>query len=494
MKIRKIVFFTLFLLLLGLFVCLGLLMRLTLVSSKNLFQGIINNRTEIFTQNYQEWQTCLFFWEKILSRNKYFLQLEQFTELLPDLAGVNGPKVYFVLLQNNMELRPTGGFMGSYAKIKLKDGGMADLVVQDIYVPDGQIVGHVDPPKPIQIAFKQGWFRLRDANWDPDFPTSAQTIAWFFEKGKEEKADGMIAINLNLVRELFGVTGPIDLIDYKLKVDQKNYYQVAQEHAETDFFAGSTQKANIMSALVKAMVAKFKNVGSKGLLPLAKIIYKNLQERQILIYMAKPKIADFFKKINWDGSMKKVTFSSSGLNDYFYLVESNLGANKANLYVQRKAEQEIILTNSDKFSIHKRTKIVYKNTSKYSTPIKPDFWGGDYINFLRVYLPASAQEITVNIDGEKVEEKDLFFESKKDLNLIGVGFFVKILAETEREVTIDYRQALNFSVDTISYSLIVQRQPGIEILPYKLSVFRNEKEIFVSDKQLRRDAEIKAEF
>lgn len=288
---------------------------LALKSLKNLYVGIITNQPAGFDRDYQALRKKIKPWGGALN----------LIDLIPEITGRNSPKTYYVLLQNNMELRPTGGFMGSYAKIKFENGGMGEIIVQDIYVPDGQIAGHVDPPVPIQMAFKQGWFRLRDANWDPDFPTSAQTVSWFFEKGNEEKAEGMIAVNLNLVEDLFDLTGPIDLVDYGLKVDSENFYQIAQEYAEKDFFAGSTQKANIMSALVKAMVSKLKNLNSKQLLALAKVIYKNLQERQVLIYLSDPKSADIVKKLGWDGSMKKFTPSEKGLNDYFYLVEANLG-------------------------------------------------------------------------------------------------------------------------------------------------------------------------
>jgi len=445
----------------------GLIFR----SFENLYSGIITNKPENFDKNYQTL--------------KGIFKVFGLSDLIFEITGKNGPKTYYVLLQNNMEIRPTGGFMGSYAKLKFRNGGMEEVVVQDIYVPDGQIAGHVDPPVPIQMAFKQGWFRLRDSNWDPDFPTSAKIIGWFFEKGNEEKADGMIAVNLNLVKDLFELTGPINLVDYRLKVDQNNFYQIAQEYAEKDFFAGSTQKANMMSALVNGMISKLKKLNLKQTIILSKIIYLNLQERQVLVYLPETKAAEMIKKMGWDGSMKKYSPSEKDLNDYFYLVESNLGANKANLYVQRKIEQEITVL--DTKSIQKRTKIVFKNESKYFTPVKPGFWGGDYINFLRVYLPSSVLEISAKVDGKQVEEKELFLEEKKDLNLRGFGFFVKVPAKSESEILIEYKMPADFRNKRTKYFLTIQKQPGIEELPYKLTTPG-----YVFEKSLRQDTEIKA--
>jgi hypothetical protein len=87
-----------------------------------------------------------------------------FVDKLPSLLG---NKNYLVLLQNDTELRPSGGFLGSYAKVELASTGIKNISVQDIYVPDGQLLGHVDPPLPIQQAFGkilQGLLSIRMRN------------------------------------------------------------------------------------------------------------------------------------------------------------------------------------------------------------------------------------------------------------------------------------------------------------------------------------------
>ena len=41
--------------------------------------------------------------------------------LVDDLDNILSDKTYLVLLQNNAEIRPSGGFMGSYARVKFSD-------------------------------------------------------------------------------------------------------------------------------------------------------------------------------------------------------------------------------------------------------------------------------------------------------------------------------------------------------------------------------------
>ena len=70
--------------------------------------------------------------------------------ILPQVLGVKEKKSYLFLLQNNMELRATGGFIGSYALAIFENGRLLDFQVEDVYTADGQLKGHVEPPEPIK--------------------------------------------------------------------------------------------------------------------------------------------------------------------------------------------------------------------------------------------------------------------------------------------------------------------------------------------------------
>lgn len=490
MKVKKIILIVVFFLLIVVF-SLMIVLGLTFSSSKKLFKGIVNNQPEVFDQNYHQVENYFSFWRIFLNKNKTFSLVNVFFESLPEVVGINRPKTYFVLLQNNMELRPTGGFMGSYAKIKLAKGGMGDLVVQDIYVPDGQIQGHVDPPAPIQTAFNQGWFRLRDSNWDPDFPTACQTISWFFDKGGEEKPNGIIGLNLILVSDLFEITGPLFLFDYNQSVDQQNFYQIAQQYSETDFFPGSSQKANIMGALVKAMITKIKTLNTKKSLLLLKVIYKNLKNNQILLYSTDLKLQTIFNQLGWDGSVKPLVLEQGQINDYFYLNEANLGANKANLYVTRQISKEVSFLHDSQI-VGNRTTIVFTNASKYFTPVKPGFWGGDYYAYLRIYLPISILDLSVESGGEKLEEKDLTRERIEKQNLLQVGFWLKVPAKSEKKILVSFSLPLNGFDEKANYSLRVVKQPGIEKLPFSLQITKEKSTLFSLDQDLFRDQVIKS--
>lgn len=461
-------------------------------SSQKLFDVVVNNKPQDFEKSFLTWQKKLKILNKeVISLNTdiKFLSLKQkeeiekvkqlltyladFSPYLAELLGSTEPKTYIVLLQNNFELRPSGGFMGSYAKLKFFRGVLTDLKVEDIYVPDGQIPGHVEPPWPIQQAFKQGWWKLRDANWDPDFPSASKDIQWFFEKGNEESADGLIALNLIVFKDLLKLVEPLNLPDYDFQINQDNFYQTAQNQTEQNFFPGSTQKKDFLSSVANQLIFKLKKINHNQSTQLLKILTKNLNQKQILISLNDEKLNTFLTRINWSGDIKKNYQDTKNLiSDYIYIVDTNLGANKANCCIKRQAIQEISL---EKNKLKDNININYINNSPKNRPEPPLFWGGVYENFLRVIIPQKAENIKVIIDGQELSKNKIEIKEYKDKNLKSLGFFVIAHPQSIAKVNISYEQKIQAEKPTQLF-LEIQKQPGIESYEHKIKLIYQNQE------------------
>ena len=371
-------------------------------------------------------------------------------------------RIYLVILQNNQELRPSGGFMGSYAKIRLAPTGLAEFTVQDIYVPDGQIVGHVDPPIPIQQAFGQGWWKLRDANWDPDFTVAAPQITWFFDQGGE-KVDGLVAVNLSLVNNLLQVLGEVKTTDYGEEISAQTFYDLAQKYAEVGFFPGSTQKRDFLGAVGDALLGRIINSSPVEKLKLAKVLWQQLKQGEILIWFKDKTLQDVVAQHHWDGSLGNPPAGG----DYLYLVETNLGANKANCCVSREVSQEVADGDT-------KLTIKYTNNNVFANPMPPIFWGGNYLNYLRIVVPATASIQSIKVGDKLLLEKPLDFQTglQEDRYQVEnrppvkiVGFWAVVPAQQPLTVQVNYElPAAN------SLAILVKHQPGLGPVPYKLYV------------------------
>ena len=362
--------------------------------------------------------------------------------LVSEMDRLLGDKTYIVLLQNNTELRASGGFMGSYAVLSTQRSVLKSVRVEDIYQPDGQVVGYIEPPAPIKRAFPFGSWKLRDANWDVDFSVAGEQIAWFLEQGGE-KVDGVIAVNLSFVNSLLGYLGEIKTVTYDERVTAQNLAQLAQTYSEVN-----KEKRDFLGAVGAALFEKIKTIGPMGQMRLIGLIYRELQKGQILVWMKDQELASSVQRLGWGG-----TLGNYG-GDYLYIVESNLGANKANCCVQRMITQDLQL---DEHVIREKLTIQWKNTSEFTDPKPPVFWGGNYINYVRVVIPATAQVK----DAEK-------YDTEERGRFKIVGFWVTVPAGSSAVAELSYEDTKRLSDE--GYQILVRRQPGIESFPYKLVV------------------------
>ena len=133
---------------------------------------------------------------------------------LPAILGWDGPRRYLVLTQNPAELRPTGRLhRGATASSPSTEGRMTERSFRDIFLLDlPWDYPFIKPPTELVdylLGPTQPW-QLADANWSPDFPTSAQdAIRLYANESGDSRIDGVLGITTYTIDELLKVTGPI---------------------------------------------------------------------------------------------------------------------------------------------------------------------------------------------------------------------------------------------------------------------------------------------
>lgn len=345
------------------------------------------------------------------------------------LLGSEKPKKYLILFQNNMELRPTGGFIGSFGLVTFDKGRMSEIVVNDVYMADGQLKGHVDPPEPIRKYLGEGGWTLRDSNWDPNFPVSATKAEWFLEKEINETVDGVIAIDLNFVKRLVAITGPINLPEFNLVVDSNNLYTLIQSEVESEFFPGSIKKATILTSLSKSLIDEIKSLEGSKYLAFFSELYESLERRYIQVYLHDENAQEAIKKLGYSGETELVT--DCGLRcfkDSYALIDANLGVNKSNFFIERS--HELNLSISKEFIGHELL-VNYKNTA---SPAIGNM--GVYKNYARVLLPANAKIGGVRLYDSFGGYKELEYDLVDTDGRREVGFLVEVLPGTEKKLQV----------------------------------------------------------
>lgn len=388
----------------------------------------------------------------IESSKSLVLEARNIAKEIPEILGAGKKKTYLVLFQNNMELRPTGGFIGSFALITFDGGRLKDINVQDVYSADGQLKGHVEPPKPIKDYLgEEGWY-LRDANWDTDFPTSAKKIEWFLDKEIDKTVDGVIAIDLEFIKSLLSEIGPLNLSDFNTQVDSQNLYEKTQAEVESEFFPGSYKKTNFLTALSSALLNKVTNLAPKERFEIIKATFNGLERRHVQIFLHNKVAQGAIDNLGWSGRAPSPTCPGNCLADWFGIVEANVGVNKANYFVQREQKLSSELSAGQ---VTHTLMVNYQNNANTTLGEK-----GKYKSYLRVAIPKDGifQEIKVGV-GENIEK--VLFDEETISGRKEAGVLIEILPQQKKSVQIIWTQAnkLNYQ-SSGEYRLLWRKQAG----------------------------------
>ncbi|MEW6617255.1 MAG: DUF4012 domain-containing protein [Patescibacteria group bacterium] len=350
--------------------------------------------------------------ESVISEN-YLTYGSELRDLDQFLGGVidflkSGEKHILVFFQNTAEIRPGGGFIGSYADVTIKNGQLAGIDVRDIYDPDGQLDLKVVPPQEIK-TMTQNW-GARDANWFFDFPTSAKTVIYFLENSKmySEKNiafDGAIGLNLNVMKSVLGVIGPVPLEEYKVVIDDQNFLKEIQKEVETgkDKIAGEPKR--ILKVLAPIILERMKILSQPQLQDLVEKTGEHFSYKDIMVYMKNQDIQHFIEMANIDGGVFKLPNNFWG--SYLGVVNTNVAGGKTDVFMDELVEARIdVDTSGGTFTDLQITR------SHLGKDEKDPWWKATNKNFIQVYAHPNAS--LISLKGNDV--KNLFSNFDYDAN------------------------------------------------------------------------------
>lgn len=406
--------------------------------------------------------------------------LDTHETLLEDLLGGNGPRKYLFLLQNNHELRATGGFIGSYALMDVNDGAVRRFFVDGIFNPDGQLKEKIIPPKAIQKV-SAAW-SLHDSNWFPDFPASAEKAIFFYEKTGGPTVDGVITLTPTVMQKLLAVTGPIAIPQYGLTVDAENFIPVIQEQVEVNYDKEENQPKKVLADLMALLLERvFALQDRTALYEVAQALVEGLNEKQMLLYMRHGGTQALIDEAGWSG---RVLASSK---DYLSVIHTNINGYKTDGVIDETI-RHVAEIDADGSIVD--TVAITRTHRGGHTPY--DWWNRVNADYLRVYVPEGSELLSAkgatwefpeppldyaalgfrrDADVEREENSVLIDEKSgtrvyRDAGKTVFGAWVYV--SPQESVTVEYRYRLPFRIDmekvrqggADSYAALYQKQSG----------------------------------
>ncbi len=402
--------------------------------------------------------------DQIQDKRKVLAVSQQFEQMVPFLLGQGGRKTYLIVLQNNLELRATGGVIQAAALITFDNGVITNTQSLSVTDIDQKFPGQISPPADLQSVLGQKKWSMRDANWSANFPSAAQQMSGFVEKSLGKKVDGVIGMNLRSLQELIKATGPVSLPEYQEVVTDKNLMEKVEFHSELAVVPSANP--DYLTVLLNKELSQLTQLPVEKTGALTDALYSSLKSDQLLIYSNDVGVASTLDSVGWSGAVLTpncpAQFTEDNENcvvDSIFEVDSNVGINRANFFVNRSVQHQVQVS---------PTKVSHLRLISYQNTAQSNSWpAGAYKNYVRFYLPPEAMNITAALNNEAIAASQImqFTEGNKKV----VGFLVEIPIQQKMVVKFQYDVPLTQKTP-FAYTFFDQKQSGTASDPFQIDL------------------------
>lgn len=392
--------------------------------------------------------------------------LVPFAGITREFAGIDADKQFLFLFLNNTELRPTGGFLGTYGLFVIRDGDMKSLVTDDTYAVDALVSGNpaysAASPDPIREYLEQPIWYFRDSTWSPDFAAGAmdaiallrQEIATSGQPVPE--IHGAFGMTTTFLSDLLAFVGPItvdgqtftsanaaDLLEYQVEIafEQKGI-------ARTD-------RKDIVGRLTNALLDRLLEIPSSRFEEVFELLSRAFKKKEISLYSKNVETQSVLDDAGWSGMV-----SQGNASDVLMVVDSNMASLKSDPVVKRSINYKTVPQNG---GFRATAKITYKHEGAF------DWKTSRYRTYTRIYVPAGSELISVDgsLANDAIRNPQGLpgtITTESEFGLTSFGTFTSVEPGQTRILTFTYQLPVSVTsaVAAGSYTLKMLKQIGAD--------------------------------
>lgn len=291
-----------------------------------------------------------------------------------------------VLSQDSLELRPGGGYIGSYGVLRFSLGtvGLERYEATEV-LPEPQ--PNMTPPPGLEPWLPR-WWGLSNVNWWPDFPTTARTAREMFRRQGGGEVHGVVAITEHAIARLIGAVGPLRVPEYAEPVVEKGFDRRVLHEVELKRPLDEPRK-KFLAELSKVLFERLFDLRPGTLPAVTRAVDRSVGAGDVQAWFADPALQDLVSATAWSGQLPPPD------RDFLMLVDANLSGSKANLDLVKEATYRV--RRADDGWLRARLEVTVRNQGEHHPDLNPYYNG-----FLRVYVPTDARIPTLN-RGQRLE-------------------------------------------------------------------------------------------
>jgi hypothetical protein len=334
----------------------------------------------------------------------------QTAEVLPAILGGDGPRRYFLAIQNNAELRATGGFIGNYGDLVADDGLLvlermgrhqdlneAGNPVKDLQAPQD----YLDRYSRFEVA--STW---ESVNLSPDLPTVSQVIAGLYPQSGGGPIDGVIAIDPVGLAAMLRLTGPVSVEGWPEPITADNVVEVSLNQAYVVYDGEVDERIEFLGRVAAAAVNAFSTTDLGSPADIAAALSGPARGGHLSASFTRPEEQALADALGIAGRVEPVEADS------LLVVNQNAGANKIDYYFRRRLDYDVQLRpDGDRLGVTGRLRVDMENQApdeglpRYVIgPFNDRFQAGENFGYVSLYTPLTLTGATW--DGAPIELED----------------------------------------------------------------------------------------
>jgi hypothetical protein len=260
------------------------------------------------------------------------------SEALPTMLGNDKPQTYFIGLQNEAELRGTGGLPGAFAIARASHGTLKFLRFEsdNALLPPGK-----DHVIRTGLSFGQGYnsaygpslptSTFVDSNVSPNFPYAARIWQAMWQRVSGQHVDGVLALDPTVLSYFLSVTGPATLPGGQT-IDAGNVVTLTQRD-EYVMFSDNFARKRFLVAVLRAASRKLTSGSGSGL-GILHAASRAGNEQRLLAWSQDPRIEKLIEQSHFAGAIPQ------DRRPFSALVINNAAAGKLDFYLTRAVTYE----------------------------------------------------------------------------------------------------------------------------------------------------------
>lgn len=405
--------------------------------------------------------------ESVLKKLKVGVDfLVPFAGITREFTGLDGDRQFLVLFLNNTELRPTGGFLGTYGLLVIRDGDMKSLATDDTYAVDALVAGNpaytAVAPVPIRDYLEQPIWYFRDSTWSPDFAAGAKDASALLRQEIAASGQpvpeihGAFGMTTTFLSDLLAFVGPVtvdgqtftssnaaDLLEYQVEIafEQRGILR--------------TDRKDIVGKLTNALLDKLLEIPASRFEEVFGMLSSALERKEIVLYSKNAETQAVLDDAGWSGKVLQGTAS-----DTLMVVDANLGSLKSDPVVKRNIDYRIAPRNG---GYQATVAITYKHEGTF------DWKTSRYRTYTRVYVPAGSELLSVDgsLANDAIRNPQGLpgtVTTESEFGLTSFGTFTSIEPGQSRTLSFVYQlpPSVTSAINAGSYTLKMLKQIGAD--------------------------------